>query len=148
MKAMFGWQFREAESPLMLGSSLLFSDKKQLKLSDLCFRRRVDNVDARPRGGVRCEAHDSLVTKRVAGEDGLPTAAVPNFNPEGLNVLAVVQPLHDQSMIESHRLRKINLQQSMVRASRRRPERIRIVVQAFSVSRSCHMCSFSAMLGP
>jgi hypothetical protein len=46
----------------------------------------------------------------VVGDDGFPGGAVPDFDAEGLNVLAVGQALHDQGVVESYRFGEIYFQ--------------------------------------
>jgi hypothetical protein len=107
----------------------LLSDAKQLKFSDFRSIRRTKDIQSHLRSGPGREGVDSFMADRVAGEDCLPAGAVPSFDPEGLNMLAVVQPLHDQGVVESYGLGKINFQQGVVRTHWRRPKRIWIIVQ-------------------
>ena len=85
---------------------LAVADEEELKLGYFGGVGGTQDVQADSGGGLGGEAFDALVADGVACGDGFPTGAVPDFDAEGLNVLAVVEALHDQGVIEGYGLAK------------------------------------------
>ena len=75
------------------------------------------------------EALDALVADGVVGGDGFPGGAVPHFDAEGLDVLAVVEPLHGQRTIEGYGSGESDFEGRVVRTGWGGPEGVRIVVE-------------------
>jgi len=81
-----------------------------LELRDFCGVGGAQDIKADSRGGLWGEALDTFVADGVVGDDGFPCGAVPDFDAEGLDLLAIGETLHDQGVIESHGLGEIYFQ--------------------------------------
>src|SRR5262249_22961906 len=65
-----------------------------------------------------------------SSSDELPLFAVPCFDAEFLDLLAVVETLHEQRVIEGNRLGEIHFEHGVMRAGRRRPEGVGVAVES------------------
>src|ERR1700722_15465192 len=93
------------------------------------FLRRGEDVKAYPAGDDGREAVRLLVPDGLSGCHALPRMVRPNLNCVFLHMLAVVEPFHGGDPIDAAWFGEIHLQDGMVRAERRRPERVGITVK-------------------
>jgi len=89
------------------------------------------NVEANAACGDRGKGVDLLVPDCLPGKEWLPLllGIVPRIKGILLHMLAVVEPLHSQGVVESDGMIEAEFEDGLVRSRRRRPERVWVVVE-------------------
>src|SRR6266496_905827 len=113
----------------MIGPRLITSDVEQLEFADFGFAGCRKNIQS-DFGCADCgECIDSLMSDGAPFLNGLPGVPLPDLDAVMLDALTIIEPLHDQRVIECHWLGEGYFNAGMMRARRRGPERCRITVQ-------------------
>ena len=103
---------------------------KELEFADFGFGCGGEDVEADAGSGDGGESFDSFVADGASLRDGLPLFAVPGFDAELVDALAVVETLHQDGVIEGDRLGEIHFERGMMRASGRGPEGVGVAIES------------------